>query len=297
MDNLNWDWIRLFLDIAEAGSLSAAARRTQVSQPTLSRQLADFEQHLGQALFERAARGLRLTTTGELLLPVARAMRDARRDLDRIAAGQHDSLIGTVRVTASEMVATFILPAVGAHLRRLHPSLTLEVVATNVVENLLEGQADIAIRHTPPRQHSIVARRLGYASAHAFAHQTYLDGVGGKIDPDRLLDYDFIGHIDSDLILRGFHAAGLPVDRNFFKLRSDDHVVCWQLARAGAGIAFALDAIAEQSPEMVRVLPDGMVPPLPVWLVSHRELRGSARMRAVFALLGELLPSLMQIRQ
>ena len=192
------------------------------------------------------------------------------------------------------MASAYILPKILTSLRQSHPEIQIELVASNRVENLLERQADIAIRHTRPTQGGLVAKRVGDSRVGAFAHTDYLNRVGGNIDLSRAGDYDWIGLDTSDLFLSGFRAAGLPVEREFFAFRCDNQVVGWQAALAGFGIGFAPAGVAEQWPEMRRVLPETMTTKMPVWLTTHRELRHSARIRLVFDALAEGLQTMVR---
>ena len=157
MHNPDWTLTRSFLAVAETGSLSAAARQLGLSQPTLGRHVADLEAQLGMPLFQRAPRGLIPTTAALNLLPHARAMRDAAARLHLAAAGQTETLAGTVRLTASRIVAHYILPAIIAELRQAEPGIEVELVATDATENLLFHEADIALRMYRPTQLDIVA--------------------------------------------------------------------------------------------------------------------------------------------
>lgn len=185
------------------------------------------------------------------------------------------------------MTSAYLLPGILAGLKQTHPEIQIEVLVSNLVENLLERQADIVIRHTRPAQGGLIARRIGELKIGAFARADYLARVGGKIDLNRLGDYDWIGYDRSDLMLRGFRKAGFKVDREFFRFRCDNHIVCWQAALAGVGIGLAPSQIVRRWPKMEPVLPEAMVAPLPVWLTAHRELRNSPRIQKVFAALAE----------
>ena len=283
----DWNALRAFLAVVDAGSLTGGARQLAVSQPTLSRQIAALEASMGVALFERVARGLRLTAAGEALLVPARQMQEASLSVSLAALGQTQRLAGSVRLTASEMSSAYVLPEIVAKMRHSHPEIQIELLASNRIENLLERQADIAIRHVRPAQDSLVARCLGNAVMGGYAHAGYLARAGGSVDMTRMAEYDWIGHDKSDILLRGFAKAGFVVERDSFIFRSDNQVVCWQMALAGMGIAFAPACVAEKWPQMVSVMPDGMVPSMPVWLTAHRELRQSARIRVVFDALAE----------
>lgn len=287
---LDWNLVRAFLAVVDTGSLTGAAQTLAASQPTLSRQIGELESAVGAALFERVARGLRLTAAGEALVEPARQMQAAAQTLALTALGQTQRLAGSVRLTASEMTAAYVLPEILARLRLAQPEIQIEVVASNEVQNLLERQADIAIRHTRPAQGALIARHLMAARIGAFAHESYLARVGGQVDLARLPDYDWIGYDQSDLLLRSFRTAGIAVEREFFAFRCDNHIVGWQAALAGMGIAFAPHAIAARWPAMRAVLPDAMVPAMPVWLTAHRELRGSPRIKLVFDWLAQNVP-------
>lgn len=280
--SFDWNLIRAFLAVVESGSLTGAANILAASQPTLSRQIGELERRVGAALFERVARGLRLTQAGEALVEPARRMQVAAQALSLTALGQTQQLAGTVRLTASEMTSAYFLPDILAGLRQAQPEIQIELVASNRIENLLERQADIAIRHARPSQGGLIARRIGELKMGAFAHADYLARVGGKVDLKHLGAYDWIGYDSTDLLLRGFRKAGIPVNREFFGFRCDNHIVDWQAALAGVGIGFAPYAIAGRWPEMRPVLPKKMIAPMPVWLTVHRELRGSLRIQRVF---------------
>ncbi len=284
---VDWHLIRVFLAVVDSGSLTAAATLLGASQPTLSRKIEELELHIGMSLFERTARGLRMTAAGEALLEPARQMRVAAQSVSLAALGQTQQLDGTVRLTASEMTAAYVLPAIITRIRTRHPEIQIEVVVSNHVENLLERQADIALRHTGINQNGLIARRIGQLDLGAYAHQDYLAQVGGTIDLSNIGRYHWIGYDTSDALLRGFRDAGINVKRDFFCIRCDNHIAGWQMALAGAGICLAPCVVAQRSPEMRLVMPQSAIPPMPLWLTAHRELRHSHRIKTVFAMLAE----------
>ncbi|OHX14878.1 LysR family transcriptional regulator [Chromobacterium sphagni] len=284
---MDWNLVQSFLTVAEAGSMSAAAATMQLSQPTLSRQVAALEAAMGVSLFERGSRGLRLTQAGEALVAPARAMRTAASEV-AIAADQEQQLLqGSVRITASEMATAFLLPEMLRDLRIEHPQIEIDIVASNDVDNLLEREADIAIRHTRPAQGALFARELGELQVQAWAHQDYLARQGTDFQGEQLEDYDWIGLDRSDFMLRRLRDFGITTGRDFFSLRCDNQIVGWQLALGAAGVAFAPDVVARRYPSMRSILPLLTRTVLPVWLVCHRELKQSARIRCVFNHLAE----------
>lgn len=281
--------------MVETGSLTAAAELLATSQPTLSRQIAAMEKRIGTLLFERVGRGLRLTATGQALVEPARQMQTAANALSLAALGQSHETAGTVRISASEMTATYVLPTILYELRRTHPEIQIELAVTNRVENLLEREADIAVRHADPGQGNLVARRIGGFRLGAFAHPRYLEHVG-EIDFSQPHRYEWLGLDRSDLVLRGFREIGLTVGREFFAFRCDDQVTLWQMVKAGLGIGFGPLFVAKQEPALRQVLAELTLPTLPVWVTTHRELRSSMRIRLVFDALVSGLSTMVDAR-
>ena len=278
---LDWSLLQSFLVLAESGSLSQAAPLLGSTQPTLSRQLAQLETQIGQSLFERSPRGLRLTAAGQALLPAARRMREGAQDLTLALAGQSQSLAGTVRITASEIVSTYLLPAVLCGLREAHPEIHIEVVASNEVEDLLARSADIALRMVRPSEPTLVARKLADWPLGVFAHRSYLQ-KRGMPTRQTMTEHDWLGYDRSEQTLRGFAAAGFKVERDFFAFRCDNQVVGWEAMRAGLGLGVGMTQLAARDTELVQVLHEVPLPSLPVWLTAHRELRDTPRLRVVF---------------
>jgi DNA-binding transcriptional LysR family regulator len=284
----DWALLRAFLAVAETGSLSRAAEQLGASQPTLSRQMSALEAQVGQVLFERTRRGVRLSAAGEALRLPAQRMQEHAREWSLAAAGRATTLAGTVRLTASEVVSAFLLPPVLAGLRREHPEIQIELVATDQQENLLEREADIALRMARPTQAALVARKVVDLAMGIYAHRDYV-AARGLPSPERITDHDWVGFDRSDYMLRGFQAAGFPVTREFFGFRCDQQAVAWQAVCAGVGLGVGLERVARQSPQLVQVLPEVALPPLPMWITAHRELRGTPRLELVFGALVKAL--------
>ncbi len=277
----DWSLLRAFLAVAQAGSLSRAAEALGSSQPTLSRQMTLLESQTGSVLFERTSRGLRLTDAGEALRVPAQRMQEHANAWSLAAAGRSKSLAGTVRLTASEMVSAHLLPALLLTLRQSHPEIQIELVASNTVENLLEREADIALRMVRPTQTALVARKLAELPLGLYAHRDYLK-AHGRPTLATMAQHQWVGYDRSDQMLRGFRAGGFDVTREFFAFRCDNQIVAWQAVCAGLGIGIGMHEVARRSPELQPVLKDVKVPSLPLWITAHRELRGTPRLAAVF---------------
>ena len=271
-----------FLAVAETGSLSAAGRALGLSQPTLGRKVREIEDRLGTELFQRHAKGLALTETGQAMLAPAQAMREAAGRLALVAAGEDRGLSGPVRITASVVVSHFLLPEVLARLRREEPGIEIDLVASDSSENLLFREADIAVRMYRPGQLDVVTRHVADLPLGLYAAKSCLDRSGRPSTEEDLLALDWVGFDRTEMIIRGMTEAGWKVSRAFFKLRTDDQAAYWQLVRAGGGVGIMQQAIGEPDPDVERVMPNLPLPHLPVWLTAHEEVRRVPRVARVW---------------
>lgn len=289
MTPLDWSFVQSFAAVAEHGSLSAAARALKSSQPTLSRHIAALEHTIGARLFDRSRGGMALTTAGLDLMEHAAQMADAAARFSIVSEGQGGAPGGTVRITASQIVATFVLPRLLAELRQSHPEITIEVVASDTTENLLRREADIALRMYRPTQLDVISRHVADLHIGAYAAHDYIARRGAPDGIKDFIHHDVIGYDRSPLIIDGMRAAGLDVTPAFFAFRCDDQVVCWQMVVAGCGIGFGQFGLGDAEPRVQRVSGDDPVATLPVWLTAHPELRTNARVRRVYDWLAQSL--------
>lgn len=287
MRGLDWSLLQSFLRVAEAGSLSAAARAHGVSQPTLGRHVRMLEAALDQPLFSRQPQGQALTPMGARLLEHARAMRDAAARLELDAAGSSARLEGTVRLTAARIVAHYHLPPILARLRAEEPGIQVDLVASDEAENLHYRAADIALRMFRPEAGDLTAQKLAELPLGLYAARSYLDRHGRPEDAAALMQLDFVGYDENRVILDLFAANGHPVTRDFFALRCDDQLVNWALVRAGCGVGGFQCALADADPAVERIAPFIRLPALPVWLVVPEPLREVPRIARVRAALAE----------
>ena len=288
-DQPDWNLLRAFQATAEEGSLSAAARRLGLTQPTLSRQIAALEDRLALMLFERNGRKLQLTEAGRHLLPHVTEMREAANRLSLSASGQRSGLKGLVRITASEVSSAYILPPILRSLRLRAPQIVAEVVAGDDIRNLMTREADIALRHVRPEQPNLVARLLGERTGYFYATSDYLNRRGRPRTIEDLAEHDWVSMGDVPRILEYMHGMGLPITAENFRVGSASGLVAWEMAKAGLGIIPMSAEIADQVPGLERIMPEVLNVTFPVWLVTHREVHTSPRIRLVFDLLAEAL--------
>ncbi len=289
--DIPWHLLQSFAAMSEAGSLSAAAGKTGTSQPTLSRHLNQLEDLLGTRLFFRTSAGLTLTSEGAAVQAHADAMAQAAAQLS-FRGAQAQDISGTVRITASQIAATYLLPPMLSSLHIAHPALDLEVVATDQSENLLRREADLAVRMYRPTQNDLIAKKVAHLRMGIFASRSYLERCGAPQTPQDLAQHTVIGYDRSTLIIDGMRQVGLEVDRSFFAFRSDDQVVCWRMIQAGFGIGFGQRGMAEMHEDIVEINPDMDIGTIPVWLTAHKELRMSPRVRLCFDHLADCFAAL-----
>jgi DNA-binding transcriptional LysR family regulator len=289
-NQFDWTLIRSFLAALDHGSLLAAARAIHVSQPTIGRHISELESQLDVVLFERTGRGLLPTHMAERLADSARAMEAGANQLLRSASAETKNVSGTVRITASQTVACVLLPGVLAQMRLVLPDIQIEVLASDAVSNLLRREADIALRMARPDQSSLVAKRIGEVTVCACAHNDYLRRRGIPKQLEDLLNHELIGDDQNDQIIRGFAAFGYPVGKEQFAFRTDDSMTYWRAVQAGLGIGFVADFMSRTDNQVVPLLPMMKIPPLPIWLTVHREIRTNQRIRAVYDFLAKAIP-------
>ncbi len=281
-EHIDWTLLQSFTAVAEHGSLSAAARATAGSQPTMSRHIRQLEEQVGVRLFDRTGGGVSLTEAGQTLAAHARIMADAAARISLTSQSQTETLTGTVCITASEIVATHLLPDILTALHRAEPDIDIELVASDTTSNLLRREADIAIRMYRPTQLDVITKHIGDLTLGAYAAPSYIDRHGMPETPGDMIKHVMVGYDRSELILEGFRQAGVKVNRDFFKFRCDNQVVCWRMVVAGFGIGFNQTAIGDVEPAVNRITAAGDVGTMAIWLTSHGELKDNRRIRRVF---------------
>ncbi|WP_299598496.1 LysR family transcriptional regulator [uncultured Tateyamaria sp.] len=291
MTQPDWSQIQSFAAVAEHGSLSAAARAQNSSQPTLSRHIAQLEATLGTRLFDRSSGGMVLTDEGTDLLAHATTMADAAARFGTDRDGHGKEIAGTVRLTASHVVANFILPPILCELHATYPGIEIEVIASDTTENLLRREADIALRMYRPTQPDVIAKHIADLPLGAYAAPSYIERHGAPDTLDDLMHHSMIGYDRSSLIIDGFAQRGFKVGRDFFAFRSDDQVLCWHMVVAGYGIGFGQRRVGDADPRVVRVSKDMDVGSMPLWLTAHPDLRRIPRVRRVYDWLARVLPT------
>lgn len=282
----DWQWYRSFLAVLDQGSLSAAARALNLTQPTLGRHIDALESALGLTLFTRSFEGFAPTDAALALRPYAAGLKDTAAALLRAASGQGQGVRGTVRITASEVVGVEVLPPILAALRQSHPELVVELVVSNEVGDLLRREADIAVRMVQPTQGALIARRVGSIELGMHGRADYLARCGTPKSMDELLRHSLIGFDHEDARIRRMTASLGAYDRSIFALRADSDLAQLAAVRAGFGLGVCQVGLARRE-GLVRVLPRLFSFRLDTWVAMHADLRDSPRCAVTFAALVE----------
>jgi DNA-binding transcriptional LysR family regulator len=277
-----WELYRTFLEVVRDGSLSGAARKLSLTQPTVGRHIDALEASLGLSLFSRSPQGLKATPAALELVSYAETMAAASAALRRTASGGAKADRGTVRVTASEMIGCEVLPPILARFRDAHPGITLELALSNRNEDLLRRDADIAVRMVRPRQKSLVARRIGKSAIGFFGQRNYVEKYGLPKDIAELETHCLIGYDRDALALRSLGKLPRQVARDDFGFRCDSDLAQFAALKAGVGIGGCQHNIARRYPELVPVLAKAIRFELEVWVAMHEDMRSTGRVRVLF---------------
>lgn len=280
--DFNWNRAKAFLKTAETGSLSAAAKALNMTQPTLGRQVTALEEELGVALFERVGRGLVLTPNGRQLLEFVQQMSHSANRLMLSASGQNEHIAGNITITATDVMAYHQLPPILVQLRQEEPELSVQVIASNSASDLLRREADIAVRSFRPTEDELIGRKLRDEQACLYASREYLKRLGNPVTPAGFQEADFLGFTDNQRYLDTLNEWGFDLNESHFSMICESLIIHWQLVLSGAGVGVMVDTIGDADPRVSRVCPD--LPPFTseLWLVTHRELNTSRRVRRVF---------------
>ncbi|HVY25070.1 MAG TPA: LysR family transcriptional regulator [Polyangiaceae bacterium] len=287
--DVSWDDVRLFLAVADRGSLTEAARHLKVGQPTVSRRLAELEASVGYALFERSVEGTRLTSQGERWLEPARRMAEWAGELTLTAESRESSPAGVVRITAPPGVAYDFVAPFAAFLRDEFPKIRLQVVARVEYVDLSRREADIALRGREPTQRDLtVVHSLTHLND-AFASKSYIAKLPKK---PRLSDIGFIAWAPpfEQLTPNPQLEAMIPQFQPAFA--ADDYIVQLRAAEAGIGAMF-LPKIRHRYNRESGLMPLGLdLGPHAqgqIHVVCAKSALGVARIRAVAELLADEL--------
>lgn len=284
---LNWDDLRIFLAIAREGSLSGAARRLGVTQPTAGRRLRALEESLSARLFERLPRGFLPTAAGAELLPLAEAMERSAEAVARRQPAFADRVHGTVRLSVGEVVAQFLAPRLPALRARL-PEVELELSVSHLLANLSRREADLVIRECLPDGPGLVARKLGRFAFAVYGGRDYVAANPAAHGDARWADCAWAGFDEEHHYFAGQQWLLSRLGGRVPAVRLNDAMVLQEAVRGGAGLGVLACFAADPDPALARLTPPIAEVVSLQHLIVHEDLRRVPRVRAVMEALAEL---------
>lgn len=271
---MNWDDVRLLLAVHRSGSLLTAARKLGVSHTTVGRRLGALQSALGVQLFDRTPSGLRPTPAAIELARDAERMEAAAAAIELRLAGEDARLEGLIRVTATEALGSRFVARHLAKFGESHPLISAELITEARSLSLARREADIAIRLVAPSEPTSVGTRVGVIAYAPYASEDYLERTSGR-DPDRLVTYNAAIGGDETAWL----TCKYPRARVVFRSNSTHALVTSVLAGSGVGMLPCF--LGDAEPTLRRLEPPVGIPPSPLWVVVHRDLRRTARVAAL----------------
>ena len=286
---MEWDDYRFFLAVARFGSLTAAGHSLKTSAATVGRKIATLEKRLGVRLFDRSRNGYMLSESGEAIRLRAEEVEEAVLSVEREAFGRDLRASGKVRVATAEDIASFIIAPRLTQFHRSHPGIVLEMISGWDVVNLTRREADVAIRTVRPARGDFVVRQTGVWNCALYASKTYTRARKLNAFADKLPVIDVITWTEENRFRGGDwldkHAPHWP--RIF---AANSRHIQYAACKAGLGAAILPCLAADHDPDLVCLLPSERVRSVPLWLVAHRDLLRTARVRAVMDFLAEIMP-------
>lgn len=279
---MDWDKLRIFHAVADAGSLTHAGDSLHLSQSAVSRQIRALEESLNTTLFHRHARGLILTEQGELLFDATSAMNKRLETAAARIRDSEDEVFGELRVTTTTGFGTlWLAPRLGKLYER-YPDLKIDLMLEERVLDLPMREADVAIRMKEPSQADLIRRRLMTIRMRLYATRDYLDAAGELSSIEDISDHRLISQnpTTAQVAAGAFLVQSLLNQEIRSTLTVNNYYGVLQAVLCHLGIGVLPDYLAEDFPHLVRVLPDVESADVPVFLAYPEELRQSKRVAA-----------------
>jgi len=287
---IEWDDLRVLLAIHRTGSLAGAAASLDINPTTVGRRLTALEERAETRLFDRTPDGYVLTAAGRDILPRAERMEAEALGAEREIAGADRRQAGIVRVTVTEMLATRFIAQHLARFASRYPEITLDLWCTNAVVSLSRREADVALRLARPREPDVISKQLSPVELALYASPAYLAERGHPADAEHsLAGHTVIGFASTPPFRRENDWFDARIEGARVAMRSDSVSSIYAAATGGLGIGLLPRAVADHDPLLVRVPTETSPEPRLIWQAMHKDLRGSARIRAVTEFLAEAL--------
>lgn len=278
---MNWDDARIFLAVQREKTLRGAARSLSLDKATVGRRLTAMERALGATLFLRASNGYSLTPVGEVALSSAETMERSAHEFVRQTQGVDKRLAGEVKVTTTDALAIgFVVPSI-ERLRAKHPGVTVQLSTSTQILNLAKREADVAVRTVKPDNPDLLARRLASWEMGLFASEGYLKRRGEPVVGQAFAGHDLVVYQPYMTAMRVPMLAGEPIHAGRVVSSVNSNLTLRAALKAGIGVG-EIPAQMGLCDGLVRIWPDrSRQTPYEVWLVTHQDLRHTARIRAM----------------
>ena len=269
---MNWDDLRFFLAVARTGSISKAGKLLGVQHSTVSRRIRQFENSMGTRLLERKRSGYELTPAGELVRQTANSIETEVLEIDGAVLGKDTHLVGSLRVTAINNMASSVLMPMFARFKELHPQIELHVIVSNDNTSLTEREADIAIRLTNTPAETLVGKRMVTVASTIYGSRDYLQKLKnhGK-------QPEWIG-VNCCHFHKSWTRQSCADHHHYFY--SDDTLLTQSAIREGMGISYLPCFMGDSDPQLQRYCEPDPAHNLGLWVLLHPDLKRTARVIA-----------------
>lgn len=289
MRSFDWDDLRYFLAVVQAGTVSGAARRMGVDHATIIRRIDALERAMGAKLFERSPRGYFITQNGERLLPSAEGIQDEARKIGRELLVSSHGVAGVVRISTLEGFGNFFLASHLPQFARKYPNLAIELLTLQQIVALSRREADIAISLKPIDTGRFFREKLTDYALYVYGSKSYLESHPKISDPEDLRDHAFCGYIDDLVFVRGLDyldeiGKGVRAQLQSSSLHAQTEAAC-----AGYGLCVLPAFIASLRPQLVPVLPDQIRLLRSYWFIANADVIASPRVQAAKRFMNEIV--------
>jgi len=277
---MDWDRVRIFLEVARTGQILGAARRLGVNHATVARQLTALEEEMKTVLVKRDTTGCTLTRSGEALMATAERVESELLKVGSQLAATSDRVTGVVRVGAPDGIGNYFLAEQLGALAEVHPELTIQLVPLPRTFSLSKREADIVITIERPKEGRLITTKLTDYSLSLYASQHYLSGIAPIHREDDLAGHLFITQVPDFIYSRALDYASYFDTVMSRRYECGSVVGQMEAVRAGHGIGILHDYAARRYPELRRLLPEIKFV-RSYWLVSHPDTHGTRRVKEV----------------
>lgn len=281
--SLNWDDLKFFLAVARTGTLRGGAESIQVNHTTLTRRLSVMEERVGSRLFDRSKQGLVLTQLGEDLMPHAERVESEMTAASRVIVGRDAEPSGTVYITLPHGLALTSLMDDFAAFAERFPDITLNMNFTNDIRDLTRREADVSLRVSSEVTDDVVGRKLVQMSQAAYCTKDYAE----KIEDNAGEGLNLIGWHEPEEVITAQWVKDSYYPKATLKHRVSELVPLISLAASGLGMAYLACNLGDRHPNLIRAPFQKPMPYRSIWLLLHRDLRNTARVRLFVDFLAE----------